>query len=105
MAKYLKASYTAEGAKGVFADGGTRRLDATARLAQEMGGSLESVYIAFGETDAYMVVDLPSYVAAAAASIAANGSGAITSEVVVLLMPEEIDEAAKQSVDFRPPGT
>jgi hypothetical protein len=50
------------------------------------------------------VIDFATNVAAAAASMAANGSGAITSEVVVLLTAEEIDEASKQPVDFRPPG-
>jgi len=34
-----------------------------------------------------------------------NTSGAATSDVVVLLTPEEIDEAAKLSVDYRPPGS
>jgi len=38
-------------------------------------------------------------------SIAVNTAGGATSEVVVLLTPEEIDEAAKLSVDYRPPGS
>jgi uncharacterized protein with GYD domain len=106
MAKYLvKASYSAEGAKGLQSAGGTSRRDAVAKMAESLGGSLESFYFAFGHTDAYVVVDLPDNHRAAAASIAVNTSGGATSEIVVLLTPEEIDSAAKLSVDYRPPGS
>jgi uncharacterized protein with GYD domain len=106
MAKFLvRASYTAGGAKGVQSAGGTSRRDAIAQMAEGLGGSLESFYFAFGDTDAFVVLDLPDNRTAAAASIAVNTSGAATSDVVVLLTPEEIDEAAKLSVDYRPPGS
>jgi len=105
MAKYLvKASYSTEGAKGVASGGGTNRRDAVAHMAQSLGGSLESFYFAFGETDAYVVIDAPDNVSAAAASMAVNASGGASCEVVVLLTPDEIDEAARRSVDYRPPG-
>jgi uncharacterized protein with GYD domain len=105
MAKYLvRASYTADGAKGVQSAGGTSRRDAVAKMAEGLGGSLESFYFAFGDTDAFVVLDLPDNRTAAAASIAVNTAGGATSDVVVLLTPEEIDEAAKISVDYRPPG-
>ncbi len=106
MAKYLvKASYTVDGAKGVQSAGGTSRRDAVAKMAEGLGGKLESFYFGFGETDAYVVLDLPDNSSAAAASIAVNTSGGASSEVVVLLTPEEIDAAAKLSVDYRPPGS
>ena len=105
MAKYLvRASYTADGAKGVQSAGGSSRRDAVAKMAEGLGGRLESFYFAFGDTDAYVVLDLPDNRTAAAASIAVNTSGGATSDVVVLLTPEEIDEAAELSVDYRPPG-
>jgi len=105
VAKFLvKASYTLDGAKGVQRAGGTSRREAVAKMAEGLGGSLESFYFAFGETDAYVVLDMPDNKSAAAASIAVNASGGATSEVIVLLTPEEIDEAAKVSVDYRPPG-
>jgi uncharacterized protein with GYD domain len=105
VAKYLvRASYTADGAKGVQSAGGTSRRDAVAKMAEGLGGSLESFYFAFGDTDAYVVLDLPDNRTAAAASIAVNTAGGATSDVVVLLTPEDIDEAAKLSVDYRPPG-
>lgn len=106
MAKFLvKASYSPEGVKGVQRAGGTSRRDAVAKMAEGLGGTLESFYFAFGETDAYVVLDLPDNRSAAAASIAVSGAGGATSEVVVLLTPEEIDQAAKISVDYRPPGS
>lgn len=106
MAKFLvKASYTAEGAKGIQSAGGTSRRDAVAKMTEGLGGRLESFYFAFGDTDAYVVIEAPDNVSAAAASIAVNTSGATRSEVVVLLTPEEIDAAAKLSVDYRPPGS
>ena len=106
MAKYLvKASYTAEGAKGVQSAGGVSRRDAVAKMAEGLGGSVESFYFAFGETDAYVVLDMPDNVSAAAASLAVNTSGGASTEVVVLLTPEEVDEAAKLSVDYVPPGS
>jgi uncharacterized protein with GYD domain len=106
MAKYLvKASYTAEGGRGVQGGGGTSRRDVVAKMAEGLGGSLESFYFAFGETDAYVVLDLPDNRTAAAASLAVNAAGGASSEVVVLLTPEDIDAAAKLSVDYRPPGS
>jgi hypothetical protein len=37
--------------------------------------------------------------------MAVKTSGGATSEVVVLLTPEDVDAAAKLSVDYRPPGS
>lgn len=106
MAKFLvKARYTSEGVKGVQSAGGGSRRDAVAKMAEGLGGSLESFYFAFGDTDAYVILDLPDNRSAAAASIAVNASGGAASEVSVLLTPEDIDAAAKLSVDYRPPGS
>jgi uncharacterized protein with GYD domain len=106
MAKFLvKASYSSEGVKGVRSAGGSSRRDMVARMTEGLGGSLESFYFAFGQTDAYVVMDVPDNRTAAAVSLAANASGAVTTEVVVLLTPEDIDAAAEMSVDYRPPGS
>ncbi len=105
MPKFLvKASYSVEGAKGVQSAGGSSRRDAIAKMAEGLGGSLESLYFAFGETDVYVVLDLPDNRTAAAVSMAASATGGATTEVVVLLTAEDIDAAAKLSVEYRPPG-
>jgi len=105
MPKYLfEASYTTEGAKGVQSAGGSSRRDAVARVAESAGGTLEGFYFAFGEADAYVIVDLPDNEAAAAVAIAVDTGGGATVKTTVLLTPEEIDTAARRSVDYRPPG-
>ena len=105
MPKFLfEASYTADGIKGIQGEGGTGRRDAVAQVAQSVGGQLESFYFAFGESDAYEVVDLPDNESAAAVALTVNSVGAVSVKTVVLLTPEEVDAAAKRSVEYRPPG-
>jgi uncharacterized protein with GYD domain len=105
MPKFLfQASYTQAGVKGVQSAGGSSRRDAVAKLAEGMGGKLESFYFAFGDTDAYVIVDLADTEAATAVALAVNASGGVTVTTVMLLTPEEVDAAAQRSVDYRPPG-
>ena len=52
MPKYLvKAKYTAEGLQGLMKDGGPKRRDAAKVAVEGAGGTLESFFFAFGETD------------------------------------------------------
>jgi uncharacterized protein with GYD domain len=105
MARYLvRATYTAEGVRGLLKEGGTSRRETIKALIEKLGGSLESFHFAFGKEDAYVMVDLPDAASAAAVSLAVSASGAVRSEVVVLLTPEEIDEASRKTVDYRAPG-
>lgn len=80
-------------------------LDAAAQAIASVGGQLEGFYFAFGDQDAYVIADLPDNEAAAAIALTVNAAGAITAKTTVLLTPEQVDEAAKRSVDYRPPGT
>ena len=106
MSKFLfEASYTTDGIKGVQSAGGSSRRDAVAQVAESVGGKLESFYFAFGERDAYVVVELPDNESAAAVALTVNASGGATVKTVVLLTPEEVDDAAKRSVDYKPPGS
>jgi uncharacterized protein with GYD domain len=105
MPKFLfETSYTLDGVKGVQSAGGTSRRDAVAQLAESVGGRLEGFYFAFGEHDAYVIVELPDHESAAAIALTVNAAGGATVRTVVLLTPDEIDAAAKRSVDYRPPG-
>ncbi|MDX6649170.1 MAG: hypothetical protein QOJ97_1121 [Solirubrobacteraceae bacterium] len=105
MPKFLfEASYTLDGVKGVRSAGGTSRRDAIAALAASVGGTLESFYFGFGDRDAYVLVDLPDNESAAAIALTVNATGGATVRTVALLTPEEVDAAAKRSVDYRPPG-
>ena len=106
MSKFLfEASYTTDGIKGVQSAGGSSRRDAVAQVAESVGGKLESFYFAFGERDAYVVVELPDNESAAAVALTVNAAGGATVKTVVLLTPEEVDVAAKRSVDYKPPGS
>lgn len=105
MAKYLiEASYTADGAKGLLKDGGTKRRQAAEQAIKSAGGKLEGFYFAFGENDAFVIVEAPDHATVAAVSLAISGSGAVHAKTIVLLSPEEIDQAGKKSVTYRAPG-
>ena len=105
MPKYLVlASYTAEGVKGVLKDGGTKRRQAAEAALKSVGGRVEAFYFAFGESDAYVILDAPDNAAVAAASMAINASGAVRTRTVTLLTPEEIDQAVRKGPTYTPPG-
>ncbi len=105
MPKYLiTASYTSEGAKGVLKDGGTKRRDAAEQAMKSAGGKLEAFYFAFGDTDAFVLVDAPDHATVAAASLAINATGAVRTKTIVLLTAEEIDQATQKGVTYRAPG-
>jgi uncharacterized protein with GYD domain len=105
MAKYMiQAAYTAEGVKGLLAEGGTKRREAAVKAIKAAGGKVEAFYFAFGKSDAIVIVDLPDTVSAAAAALSISSSGVVTASTTVLLTPAEIDEAAKKSITYRGPG-
>ena len=105
MAKYLfEAHYTAEGTKGLAREGGSGRGEAVTKVVESVGGKLEAFYYAFGDVDAYIILDLPDNVTAAAVSLTAHQSGFIAGKTVVLMSPDDMDKAAKKIVAFRPPG-
>jgi uncharacterized protein with GYD domain len=106
MPKFLiEASYTLEGVQGLRSAGGSSRRDAVAHALESAGGSLEHFYFAFGDTDAYVIVDLPDAEAAAAVALTVNSAGGATTKTVLLMTPEEVDAAARRSIDYRPPGS
>ena len=105
MPKYLlQVSYTADGAKGLQKDGGTKRRQAAQKLVEGLGGRMESLYFAFGDCDVIAIADMPDATSAAAASIALGASGAVTSRTTVLLTAEDVDAAVKKTASYTPPG-
>ena len=106
MAKYLlEVSYTLDGIKGVKAAGGSARLAAAKAAAESAGGTLEAFYFAFGGTDAYAIADFPDNVSAASLALTVAAGGGARARTVVLLTPEEIDQAAGTDVAYSPPGS
>jgi uncharacterized protein with GYD domain len=105
MPKYLvEASYTSEGMKGVISKGGSARRDAVAKTVADLGGTIEGFYFAFGDTDAFVICDLPDNVSAAAIGMAVGASGGASCKTTVLLTPDEVDRAAKTQVGYTAPG-
>lgn len=100
----LKGNYVGEGITGLRQEGASSRIEAIRAIIGSLGGSVESVYYAFGEFDIYGFVELPSDAAAAAFSLTTNGSGKVAVETVRLLTVAEMDEATTMTPDFRPPG-
>lgn len=79
------------------------RKNAAQRAVESLGGVLESMYFSFGDTDAYVIADMPDNASAVAISLALAASGGATSRTVVLLTPEEMDQASKKIPTYRPP--
>lgn len=105
MGKYLiRATYTQAGLEGLLKEGGTRRRAALAETIEEAGGTLESLYYAFGEWDLYLIADLPDDATVTAISLHISSAGAINTNVTVLVTPETIDEASTKPVHYRAPG-
>jgi uncharacterized protein with GYD domain len=105
MPKYLiQANYVGEGLKGLLKEGGSSRRAAVEKLFGSVGGRIETFYYAFGDTDLFIIADVPDNVSAAALSLTVNAAGAATARITVLLTAEEIDAAAKKTPAYRPPG-
>jgi len=106
MAKYLlEGNFTLDGVKGVKAKGGSARLAAAKAAAESVGGTIEAYYFAFGGTDVYAIGDFPDNVSAASLSLAVAAGGGVSVKTVVLLTPEEIDQAVAKNVSYSPPGS
>lgn len=105
MPKYLiQGNYGGEGVKGLLKEGGSGRRAAVEELVGAAGGKVEAFYYAFGDTDVFVIVDLPDNVSTAALSMFVNAAGAVAIKATVLLSAEEIDEATKKTIHYRAPG-
>lgn len=106
MPKFMvAASYNAEGTRGLMKEGGTGRRSAVQKVVESLGGKVEAFYFAYGEHDAYVIVDFPDAISGLATSLAVNASGAVRLSTIPLITPEEIDAACKKSPSYRAPGS
>ena len=105
MAKYLvQGVYTPKGLEGLLREGGSSRREAVRKAIESLGGTMESFYYAFGDSDVVGVVDLPDNVTAATFSLRIASAGGATVKTTVLMTPEEVDKATKNTPDYRAPG-
>ena len=109
MAKYaIFFSYTPETWAGMMRNPSDRPA-ATRKVADAMGGSLETFYFMFGDRDGFVIIDVPNAQAAAAASIAVASTGAMKHvETRELIAPEDLGavlERARAALEqYTPPG-
>ncbi|MDE0034188.1 MAG: GYD domain-containing protein [Deltaproteobacteria bacterium] len=85
-------------------DGDSPRRQALTDTIETMGGSVEGLYYAFGDTDLYITCDLPDDATATAVSLSIANAGALNIKTTVLITPETVDEAVRKKVPYRPPG-
>jgi len=105
MPKYLlEANYVGDGVKGLLKEGGTSRRAAAEKAVKSVGGTMEAFYYAFGETDAYVVAEVPDQVSMAALALTISASGAVTTKTTVLMTAEELDAATRKTPSYRAPG-
>lgn len=105
MPRYLlQANYVGEGIKGLLKEGGTSRRAAAEKAIKSVGGTMEAFYYAFGETDAYVLAEVPDHVSMAALALTISASGLVATKTTVLMTPEEVDAATKMTTSYRAPG-
>ena len=108
MAHYLiQVSYSKEGIGGLLANPQDRAA-AVRPVIESMGGKLESLYFAFGDYDAVVIVELPDNVSAAALAMAIGGSPGISSyKTTPLLTMDEAMEAMRKAsgTGYRSPAS
>ncbi len=107
MAVYMiQASYTS-GAWGRLVQRPENRTEALRPVIEKLGGQLLAWYYAFGDYDVMLLLDVPSHVNAAAASMAVAASGAVKEiKTTPLMTPEDGFDALllAQGAGYRPPG-
>ncbi len=105
MAKYLvRGNYMGDGVAGLLQEGGSKRRDAARAAIESVGGSLESMYYAFGDTDVFAICDMPDAQSATAVSLLINASGSVAVTLTPLMTPEDVDAAAQKTPAYRAPG-
>ncbi len=105
MPRYLiQGQYSEEGLRSILNEGTSQRASVLSGLIRTLGGGVEAFYYALGETDVFIILNLPDNVNAGAFSIAANASGLVKLRTTVLLSPEELDQATERAAKFREAG-
>ena len=76
-----------------MSEGGSKRRDAATAAIESVGGTLDCMYYAFGETDMYAICDMPDNASATAVSLLINSSGAVSLNMIPFMTPEDVDAA------------
>jgi uncharacterized protein with GYD domain len=83
------------------------RRAAAKQYVEAVGGKLHGFWYAFGDSDAYSLLEAPDNVSIAAMGLAISAGGALSSYQTTVLLTVEETVAAMQkasSIKYRPPG-
>lgn len=110
MAKYaVIGGYTADAWAKMIENPGDR-VAAVTKVAEALGGKVESFYWSFGDDDYLAIVDAPDDVTAAAFSVAVGSSGSLRNlRTIKLITVDEgrklLEKAKAAKALYAPPGT
>ncbi len=106
MAKYLyRLAYTRSGLEGTMKEGFAVREAYFRKTIAGLGGTTEAAYWAYGDTDVFIVVDLPNQESAIGSSLALALTGSFDVTTTPLLTAAEMDAGSKKTPGYRAPGT
>jgi uncharacterized protein with GYD domain len=107
MAHYLvQGNYSPASVKAML-DHPQDRTGPVGALIESAGGKLKSLYFALGESDVYVLFELPDHVSAAAVGLAVANAGSMSSyKTTALLTPDEAMKAMKKAktLSYARPG-
>ena len=106
MAKYFVGPRrtTSEVCPGPHEGRRSKRVAALETALKGVGAKLDAFYFALGEHDVYAIIDAPDLASVSALALATNASGSVRVSTTVLVTPQEVDAAAKKTVQYTPPG-
>jgi uncharacterized protein with GYD domain len=106
MPKFMiEGSYSTQGSQGLIKEGGSGRKAALEQAVASVGGKVESLYFAFGDTDVVLIVDVPDSASVVAASVTASAAGGVSNvKTTPFITVEEMDAAMKKSPAYKAPG-
>ena len=105
MPKFLiEAAYSAEGLRGLAKDKASGREAAVRSAIAAVGGKLESLHFALGESDVFVLCECPDHVSVAALALAVSSTGLVRTKTVPLLTVAEADRALSLESEYRAPG-
>lgn len=102
----LQVAYTAEGTANLVKNP-QNRMDVIRPAVEKLGGKVEGAWLAFGEYDVVVIVQMPDNVSAAAFSMAVTAGGALRAcKTTPLLTVEEGVQAMRKAggTGYRPPA-
>ena len=103
----LQGTFSAQAISGLVKNPEDRSV-AIRSIVEGLGGRLECMYYTFGESDVFVIVELPDNVTMAAMSMGSHTGGLMTNIKTTVLIPiSEGVEAARiaGSIDYQPPGS